>query len=220
MRIYGLMAGASFQNWFQKHIWNARSLNDPSVPINGSTLDALWAGGATESGEQVSSGTALTFSALYRGHRVICDIMSYLPVNVMENNKDGSKGVAKDHPAQFLLHHQPTNLMSSFNWREAVQGNLNFRGNGYSEITGSSFSDPGSFKFYPSDDVEPKILKDSLIYLVTERDGVTKHTIQPENMIHIPGPGFNGVVGMSTIDIARESWGGRDCGTKECKPIF
>jgi len=211
---------AAFQNWFQKYVWDSRSLNDPSVPINGSTLDALWAGGATESGENVNAGTALTFSAVHRANRLICDIMGYLPINVMQNNSDGSKGIAKDHPAQYLLHHQPNNLMSSFTWREAMQGNLNFRGNAYSEITGSSFSDPGSFKFHSSDNVEPKIHNDSLVYLITERDGIRKRTVLAENMIHIPGFGFNGIVGLSTIDIARESFGAAIATQKSASRFF
>lgn len=202
------MAEALIQKAYNWLVWNTRTnLNDPNTPINGTTVGELLGGGTgTEAGENVSERTALNFASIFRANRLLCDLLAYLPVNVIENNKDGSKAVAKSHPAQFLLHKEPNDLHTSFTWREAGQADLNFHGNTYSEKIIDGGGNPIRFDFLRDENVQPKIKGRDLVYVVTNED-LTKRVVRPDRMIHVPGFGFNGIEGMSVIDIARESYG-------------
>lgn len=166
-------------------------------------------GRPTSSGVQVNENTALSFAAVYACIRVISESVGQIPLKVYERLPSGGKREASDHPLHYLLRGWPNDEMSSFTWREAMTAHLCGWGNCYSYIDFGRDGRPKSIELLTPDRVSPKRLdsNDMLVYDVTSRKGGTTRYAK-EQILHVPGLGFDGIVGYSPIRVAaRETIG-------------
>lgn len=165
-------------------------------------------GRATSSGVDVTEASALSFAAVYACIRVISESVAQIPLKVYERLPNGGKREAPKHPLYPLLHDWPNDEMSSFTWREAMAAHLCGWGNCYSFIDFARDGRPKAIELLTPDRVVPRRLEssDALVYDVSSRKGEVKRYLK-EQILHVPGLGFDGITGYSPIRIAAETIG-------------
>lgn len=162
--------------------------------------------GLSASGKSVTPSSAVQVSAVYACVRVIAETIASLPLHVYEATDTGSRK-APEHPLYRLLHDEPNAEMTSFVWRETMLSHLLLWGNAYCQIirTGRNKID----SIYPLIPDQMEVDRDSrgnLTYTYTTSEGKT-YALKPEDVLHIPGLGFDGVVGYSPIALEKSAIG-------------
>ena len=162
--------------------------------------------GSSAAGKSVTASTAIQMSTVYACVRVIAETIASLPLHVYQNQGEGSVK-ALDHPLYPILHDEPNSEMTSFVWRETMLAHLLLWGNAYCQIirTGRNKID----SIYPLIPDQMEVDRDSrgsLTYTYTTSEGKT-YTLKPEEVLHIPGLGFDGVVGYSPIALEKSAIG-------------
>lgn len=165
-------------------------------------------GRSTSAGVTVNESTAMRLSVVYACIRVLSESVAQIPLKVYERLPNGGKREASDHPLYPLLHDWPNDEMTSFNWREASTAHLCAWGNSYSFIDFGRDGRPKSITPLKPDRVAPKRLEsnDQLVYDVINRKGQSTRYLK-EQVLHVPGLGYDGIVGYSPIRVAAETIG-------------
>jgi HK97 family phage portal protein len=166
----------------------------------------LW-GGESKSGVMVSEYNALQVTGVYACVRILAETVASLPLPLYRR-LDRGKDKAVNHPLYSLLHDMPNPDMTSFTFRETMMGHLLLFGNAYAQIirgerTGKIIE---LWPLYPDRmTVDRNIYTGKLEYKYS--DGVCIRNLTPEQVLHIPGLGFDGIRGYSPIYMAREAIG-------------
>jgi HK97 family phage portal protein len=153
-------------------------------------------------GVAVTKNTALTYAAVWAAIRALSEGLAMLPLQVYQKLPDGTKRLAIDHPLYEILHLQPNPLMSSFQWRETGMLHLCTDGNFYNLIVTGGAGQVLELDPFMPDEIEPKLLGGQLVYEYKNKDQYPASQI-----LHIPGLGWDGLVGLSPITMARRSIG-------------
>ena len=162
--------------------------------------------GSSVSGKTVNPRNAVQVSTVYACVRVIAETIASLPVSVYEDTGSGSRK-ATEHPLQRLLHDEPNSEMTSFVWRETMLSHLLLWGNSYSQIVRSGKTN--ILSLYPLLPDRMEVDRDSkgnLTYTYTTTEG-NQISLKPSDVLHIPGLGFDGVVGYSPIALEKNAIG-------------
>ena len=162
--------------------------------------------GSSASGKTVNPRNAVQVSTVYACVRVIAETIASLPVSVYEDTGTGSRK-AVEHPLQRLLHDEPNPEMTSFIWRETMLSHLLLWGNSYSQIIRSGKTN--ILSLYPLLPDRMEVDRDSkgnLTYTYTTTEG-NQVSLNPSDVLHIPGLGFDGVVGYSPIALEKNAIG-------------
>ena len=163
--------------------------------------------GRAASGKYINPRTAMTVSAVYACVRVIAETMASLPLNVYERTERGRKET--DIPLQFILHDEPNKEMTSFQYREAMFTHLLLWGNSYTQTIRNKMGK--IISLYPLLPDMMTVTRDDntneLVYTYTNMSGKS-YVLDPDfDVMHIPGLGFDGIIGYSPIALARDSIG-------------
>ena len=162
--------------------------------------------GLSGSGKSVNARSAIQVSAVYACVRVIAETVASLPFAVFEQDKQGSQK-ALDHPLYRLLHDEPNPEMTSFVWREAMLTHLLLWGNSYSQILRAGRGNiVGIYPLLPDRMEVDRDDKGRLTYTYSTTNG-QQVKLRPEDVLHIPGLGFDGVMGYSPIAVERNAVG-------------
>ena len=162
--------------------------------------------GSSGSGKSVTAQSAVQLTTVYACVRVIAETIASLPLNVYENTDHGCVK-ATEHPLQRLLHDEPNPEMTSFVWRETMLSHLLLWGNSYSQIIRSGRNGiVGLYPLLPDHMTVDRNSKGVLTYTYTTSEGKTVQ-LKPEDVLHIPGLGFDGVVGYSPIALEKNAIG-------------
>jgi HK97 family phage portal protein len=184
----------------------SRSLDNPSTPWTSENIFGDY-GGTADAGVPVTQETALRLGAVWRAIRILSETMASLPLFVFERQEPRGRRRAVEHPVTNLIHSDPNPNMSAFFLREFMMASAVLHGNGYGAIRRDGRGEPREVWPLLPTKVEPKIdPRGVLYYLITLTDG-TREPWEQENILHIPGLGFDGIKGKSVISIARESFG-------------
>jgi len=192
-------------------IFKAR--DKPQNSLGGSRYSFLF--GGTTAGKPVNEHTAMQMTAVYSCVRILSETVAGLPLHVYLYNDSGGKEKNLQHPLYKLLHDEPNPEMTSFALRETLMSHLLLWGNAYAQIIRNASGevialyplmpnkmtvdrDSNGRLFYlyqRSTDDAPTLGKDSQVYLA------------PSDVLHIPGLGFDGLVGYSPIAMAKNAVG-------------
>ena len=162
--------------------------------------------GTSGSGKSVTARSAIQVSTVYACVRVIAETVASLPLHVYEVTEKGSVK-AQEHPLYRLLHDEPNSEMTSFVWREAMLTHLLLWGNSYSQIIRNGRGH--ILGLYPLLPDRMEVDRDSagtLTYTYSLASGQTVR-LRPEDVLHIPGLGFDGVMGYSPIALEKNAIG-------------
>jgi HK97 family phage portal protein len=185
-----------------------RALKYAGVHPRDPALSALLGyGDDAASGVNVTHQTALTYSAVWAAIRINAETMGSLPHLTYQKTTSGKKE-AEEHPVYSLLSLEPNPEMTACVFHETMQAHIEARGNCYAEIEWSNGGQPLNLWPLPPDSVDVIRRPDGkgLGYIVHNAN-MDATPIAAENIIHIPGLGYDGVKGYNVIQLARESIG-------------
>lgn len=160
----------------------------------------MFAGNESKTGIQVTETTAMQLSAVFGAVRVISETIASLPWDVKTTQNDIVRD-AKDHPINKLIH-EPNAMMTDFTLREVCQAHLCLHGNAFIAIKRDASGQAVRLIPVHPDRVQVKVYEEAKFYTIDK-----KETFDDSEMIHIVGLGFDGIVGKSVIEAARESIG-------------
>ena len=162
--------------------------------------------GPSGAGKSVSVQSAIQVSAVYACVRVIAETIASLPLHVYKSTDEGS-AKATEHVLYRILHNEPNREMTSFILRETMLTHLLLWGNSYSQIirTGRNQID-SLYPLLPDHMEVDRDSKGKLTYTYTTSEGKI-YRLAAEEVLHIPGLGFDGVVGYSPIALEKNAIG-------------
>jgi HK97 family phage portal protein len=163
--------------------------------------------GGTISGQMVNERTAMTVTAVYACVRILSEAIASLPLHVYRYRADGGKEHYIDHPLYFLLHDEANPEMTSFVLRETLMSHLLLWGNAYAQIIRDG--NGKVLSLHPLLPNRMRVDRDAAGRLLYEyrKDGGLPVPLRREDVLHIPGLGFDGLVGYSPIAMAKNSVG-------------
>ena len=180
-----------------------RARDKPQDAVSAATTFSF---GMAGSGKSVNARTAIQVSTVYACVRVIAETVASLPFSVFEQDKTGSQK-ALDHPLYRILHDEPNPEMTSFVWREAMLTHLLLWGNSYSQILRAGRGSViGLYPLLPDHMEVDRDDKGKLTYTYSTTSG-EQVKLRPEDVLHIPGLGFDGIMGYSPIAVERNAVG-------------
>jgi HK97 family phage portal protein len=156
-------------------------------------------------GKQVTEKNAMQSAAVYACVRVIAETVASLPLHLYRQVEEGKRRDTL-HPLYFLLHDSPNPEMTSFIFRETLMTHLLLWGNAYAQIVRNGHGEIiGLYPLMPDKMQVSRSETDELIYLY--QSGMSNIAFRREEILHIPGLGFDGLVGYSPIAMARNAIG-------------
>lgn len=161
----------------------------------------------TAAGMVVNEQTAMRISVVYRCVSLIAGTIASLPCEVYRIKK-GKSELADDHPVYWLLHDEPNPLMTANTfWKNYVWWAL-MRGNGYGLIGRTSLGAPTGVALVKPTAVTTDLSVDKtrLIYTVAMDTGEQRRFTQ-DDVMHYPFIGWDGKVGRSPLECARDAIG-------------
>ena len=189
-----------------------KSRDKPTNRTAGSAY-SFFLGGST-SGKRVNERSAMQMTAVYSCVRILSEAIASLPLHFYEYSGDGSKNKATNHPLYFLLHDEPNPEMSSYTFREVLMTHLLLWGNAYAQIIRNGKGEV--IALYPLMPDRMTVDRDSkgkiyYEYQMSTDDAPTMKgstvTLASTDVLHIPGLGFDGLVGYSPIAMAKNAIG-------------
>ena len=170
--------------------------------------------GRSNAGKRVTDRTALQHIAVYACVRVLSEAIAQLPLHLYKYNDKGKERVPQ-HPLYFLLHDQPNPEMTSFVFRETLMSHLLIYGNAYAQIIRNGRGDVlGLYPLMPDKMKIDRDEKNRLIYIYSRYDEANPNLkeqgdiiLYADEVLHIPGLGFDGLVGYSPIALAKNAIG-------------
>ena len=176
------------------------------VPLSKSGISALFYGGlATASGKAVTEQNALQLTTVYACVRILAETIASLPLHTYKTTPEGREK-ANGHPLYRILHDEPNLDMTSFVFRETMMGHLLIWGNAYAQIIRDGAARVKSLHLLPPDKMAvSRDKKGELVYTLNPQGDPT--VFRREEILHIPGLGFDGLIGYSPIEMARNALG-------------
>lgn len=176
--------------------------------------------GISTAGKNVTERSAMQMTAVYSCVRVLSEAVAGLPLHVYKYRSDGlgaasaGKEKAVSHSLYSLLHDEPNPEMTSFVFRETLMTHLLLWGNAYAQIIRNGKGEVVAL--YPLMPNRMTVDRDSsgrLYYKYYRgsdeaiRSKKYEVILSPGDVLHIPGLGFDGLVGYSPIAMAKNAIG-------------
>jgi HK97 family phage portal protein len=153
--------------------------------------------------QTITDDTAFTADGFLAGIRLIAEDISSLPLILYRRLQPG-KERATDHRLYGLLHDAPNAEMTSMVFRETGIGHLYTRGNWFAEKELNSYGQTVALWPLRPDrmTVERDPLTDKRVYKYRLPNG-SGVILPARNVFHLPGFGWDGLVGFSRIHLMR-----------------
>ena len=189
-----------------------RSRDKPQNRTSGSAYSFFM--GGSSSGKAVTERSAMQMTAVYSCVRILAEAVAGLPLHLYRYTADGGKEKAVTHPLYRLLHDEPNPEMSSFVFRETLMTHLLLWGNAYAQVIRNGKGEV--IALYPLMPNRMEVDRDKngklyYTYTTQQEDAPTMKGstvyLDPSEVLHIPGLGFDGLVGYSPIAMAKNAIG-------------
>lgn len=188
-----------------------KSRDKPTNSTNGSYYRFLF-GGST-AGKVVTERSAMQMTAVYSCVRILAEAVAGLPLHFYQYTDNGKEKAVK-HPLYFLLHDEPNPEMTSFVFREALMTHLLLWGNAYAQIIRNGKGEViALYPLMPNRMIVDRDDHGRLYYQynTSKDDAPTLKSgtviLKDTDVLHIPGLGFDGLVGYSPIAMAKNAIG-------------
>ena len=170
--------------------------------------------GTSSSGKAVTERSAMQMTAVYACVRILSEAIAGLPLHLYKYTDDGGKEKAIDHPLYRILHDEPNPEMTSFIFRETLMTHLLLWGNAYAQIIRNGKGEV--IALYPLMPNRMRVDRDdkgqlyytyNRVYDEALKTKTMTVTLRSYEVLHIPGLGFDGLVGYSPIAMAKNAIG-------------
>lgn len=190
-----------------------KARDKPQDALNGSGYSFMF--GRSAAGQAVNERSAMQMSAVYACVRILAESIASLPLHFYQYNDAGGKEKAINHPLYWLLHDEPNPEMSSFSFRETLMTHLLLWGNAYAQIIRNGRGEViALYPLMPDRMTVDRDARGRIYYEYTRSDSDANTLgkkpsviLSPEDVFHIPGLGFDGLVGYSPIAMAKQAIG-------------
>lgn len=168
----------------------------------------------TSSGATVTERSAMQMTAVYACVRILAESIAGLPLHLYRYSDSGGKEKATSHPLYGLLHDEPNPEMTSFVFRETLMTHLLLWGNAYAQVIRNGRGEITSL--YPLLPSRMRVSRDktsgAIVYDYTpssDDPAFPKPAVRlsASDVLHVPGLGFDGLVGYSPIQMAKNAIG-------------
>lgn len=176
----------------------------------------LQGGGPGWANETVNIDTATNLSPTWACKRIVCETMASLPFQLLERPKPGELKYRNDLPVFDVMTHG-NDERSAFSFIETMTYHLMFMGNAYAKIIRRSSKTNRTA-------LDLQLLIPEQVEVSRDRDsGYIKYKVhpgggqkpefyyvvpgQPQDILHIRGAGYDGLIGYSMLKIARQTLG-------------
>ncbi len=171
--------------------------------------------GGTTSGKEVNERTAMQTTAVYACVRILSEAVAGLPLHIYRYRADGGKERIPLHPLYHLLHDEPNPEMTSFVFRETLMSHLLLWGNAYAQVVRNGRGQAVAlYPLLPSKMDVSRAANGELLYTYyrdADETGLNSKgeyvTLRRDEVLHIPGLGFDGLIGYSPIAMAKNAIG-------------
>lgn len=182
-------------------LWEPRA--GPKNSLIGSSYSFFF--GGTSSGKTVNERTAIQTTAVYSCVRILAETVASLPLHTFKHT-EGGKEKATEHSIYHLLADEPNPEMTSFVFRETLMGHLLLWGNAYAQIIRDGRGN--IIALYPlmPDRMTVDRADSGEIYYIYNKEG-KQYYLRNYEVLHIPGLGFDGLIGYSPIAMAKNAIG-------------
>lgn len=173
----------------------------------------LTAGHCSSSGININENTSLKLSAFYSGIRLISETIASLPLNIFRRLPDGGKELQPNHPLFRLLHDQPNEQQTAFEFREFMTRSVLLQGNALAiknEVGPSGRRRVVELIPVRWDRVEVDQTENlDLMFKVRPPNGQPGETLvfREDQVFRLMGPSDNNRIGRSLLEDARNSLG-------------
>ena len=170
--------------------------------------------GQSSAGKPVNERTAMQMTAVYAAVRILAEGVASLPLQVYRRGENGDRSKAEDLNLFYLLHDKPNPEMTSFIFREALMCHLLLFGNAYAQVLRNGRGEVAAlYPLLPNKMSVERDEKGQLFYRYIRNDSepptMEGNTVilMPGDVLHIPGLGFDGLVGYSPISMTKNAIG-------------
>ncbi|KKM97194.1 hypothetical protein LCGC14_1170560 [marine sediment metagenome] len=168
-------------------------------------------GPETLAGVPVTPRSALGIAAFFAGVRLISQTTAMLPVGVFRELKDNDREIVKVHQVSHLFNRHPNPTQTPMVFRELTTLYILLWGNSYNWIQVDGAGElMALWPLHPRDVVvtqDPKTLKLKYDISAIQDPPTSKKILADFEVLHVPGLGFDGLVGQSIVSYAREQLG-------------
>lgn len=162
--------------------------------------------GRTWSGKSVTERTAMQTTSVYACVRIIAETVASLPLHVYEYTGNGKERVYT-HPLYRILHDIPNPEMNSFIMREVMMSHLLLWGNSYSQIIRNGRGEITALYPLMPEKMTVDRGADGNLYYKYNSDKQGSFVFRKDEIFHIVGLGFDGLIGHSPIAMAKNAIG-------------
>jgi HK97 family phage portal protein len=179
------------------------SLDDPAL------ADFLRMGHEAASGAAVTVETAMRNPSFFRAISLISNAIGMLPLQLIH---EATKEKAVEHPLYRLLHREPNNWQTAFDFRMLLQMRALVYGNAYALIVWSFDLKSGKklpLRLVPLDSDRMTVCQNAdwtVVYKYQPKNGVQR-VLQPSEVFHLRGISLDGLTGLSLVKQARDAIG-------------
>ena len=190
-----------------------RSRDKPLKDRTSGSAYTFFMGGST-AGKNVNERSAMQMTAVYACVRILSEAIAGLPLHMYRYKDEGGKEKATGHTLYHLLHDEPNPEMTSFVFRETLMTHLLLWGNAYAQIIRNGKGEV--IALYPLMPNRMEVNRDAngMLYYVYQKSSDDAPTMEgssvilsPSEVLHVPGLGFDGLVGYSPIAMAKNAIG-------------
>lgn len=189
-----------------------KARDKPKDYYSGSNYTYLF--GPTTSGKTVNEFNAMQTTAVYSCVRILAEAVASLPLHVYRYKENGKERVYNHH-LYHILHNEPNTEMSSFVFRETLMSHLLIWGNAYAQIIRDGAGRVVAlYPLLPNKMTVSRDKNGEIYYIYTTTSDENPNfkdygstVLRKQDVLHIPGLGFDGLVGYSPIAMAKNAVG-------------
>ena len=187
----------------------------------------FFTGGLNEGERRVTADSALSYAPIWYAVNKICNNIGQLPLNFYRRTEDG-KERATDDDRHMLLHVKPNAYQTACIFKSQVMSHALLWGNGRAYINRSGRRIVELIPILPDRTITVLIEGEkyhltkpaahdrlSMFEEMSDESGLRDVVILKDSeVVHIPGFGYDGIEGLSLLQIAARSWNAGIAGDK------
>lgn len=171
-----------------------------SVGSTGNSNFFGYSPGISSNNKIVTAENSLKLSAFWCGVHNIANSIAILPKMVYEQS-DNNINPLSEHPVSVLINRSPNRCMTAFKFWFSFAVSILVKGNGFARIIRSGNGQPLELVLIHPEDVTVLENGGELFYRVRGE----KLLLYSDEMLHVPGFSFNGLVGKSVVQYAADN---------------
>lgn len=195
-RVMRYISGSSTE---QRAASTTQTWRDPALTL-------FFGGAVSNAGTNVSAESAQNYSPFWQAVRLISETIASLPIHVYRRVGE-SRVIIDDLGVGDMLRIAPNPEMTSVQFRAAWIMHALIHGNGYAEIERDTAGRAVRLWLLNPSSVSVARASDMSVIYGYQLQGGERIYLPGEDVLHLPGPGTDGIIGLSIITQARQAIG-------------